>query len=398
MATSDTAQRNHSIDLLRILLMLMIIVHHYTLYSGFDFAVSGISAGRLWIQFLRMGGKVGVNGFVMITGYFMIVRERIRAEKCIHLIAKIFIVSVLTTGIFAVFHQKMPSAEVSVKRLFPTIFAEWPFLSAYVVLYLIIPFLNRFLKALDRKTFRNLLILMTVLWSVIPTLTTSRFQSNYLIWMVYCYSLAAYCRLFRVVDQINAKKALILSATGAALLFLATVALDMIGMRVHIIGEHATFLYDKQSVPIVFISLMLFLRFAAMRQPKSIRTGKWISTAAAGTLGVFLLHEGRYTRDFIWKTLFHGRDYANSFAIVPYSLAVPIAVFVACAILDWLLEHTIMLGVDAASTRCIALWGKCIQPMSKRIRSLSLGRFIRSTPTAGETSAKREEEEQNDKL
>lgn len=55
-------------ELLRIVSMVLIIAHRYTLHSGFSFDTASISLRR----FLSFGGKIGVNLFVLISGYFLL--------------------------------------------------------------------------------------------------------------------------------------------------------------------------------------------------------------------------------------------------------------------------------------------------------------------------------------
>lgn len=56
--------RQSNIELLRIIAMVMIVGHHFAVHGwegGFPYP--SISVNRLWIQFIQMGGKIGVNVF-----------------------------------------------------------------------------------------------------------------------------------------------------------------------------------------------------------------------------------------------------------------------------------------------------------------------------------------------
>lgn len=57
--------RQSNFELLRIILMLLIIAHHYSINSGFSnvFDFDNISVNVLFVQFISFGGKVEVNGF-----------------------------------------------------------------------------------------------------------------------------------------------------------------------------------------------------------------------------------------------------------------------------------------------------------------------------------------------
>ena len=68
--------RDSSLELFRIVLMLMIIAHHYVVNSGLVEEIFQEGAGNIeWrgLSLLMFGawGKVCINCFVLITGYFM---------------------------------------------------------------------------------------------------------------------------------------------------------------------------------------------------------------------------------------------------------------------------------------------------------------------------------------
>ena len=87
-------QRDSGPELLRILAMLLIVSSHFSLHSGLP--LEGGYAGThpfnvLWAQWLAFGGKLGVDIFVMISGYFLI-------AKCAHL--KSLLRLILTTAFY----------------------------------------------------------------------------------------------------------------------------------------------------------------------------------------------------------------------------------------------------------------------------------------------------------
>ena len=73
--------RESNIELLRILAMIMIIAHHFACHSNFDFPLTEVTFNRVWIQFMHLGGKIGVDVFVLISGYFLINQKEIKVNK-----------------------------------------------------------------------------------------------------------------------------------------------------------------------------------------------------------------------------------------------------------------------------------------------------------------------------
>ena len=66
-------KRDSNIELLRIVAMWFIIAHHYVVNSGVWELMSFETqlTKTIWMQLIGMWGKVAINPFVIITGYFM---------------------------------------------------------------------------------------------------------------------------------------------------------------------------------------------------------------------------------------------------------------------------------------------------------------------------------------
>ena len=102
---------------------------------------------------------------------------------------------------------------------------------------------------------------------------------------------------------------------------------------------------------IVLTALFLFLGF------KNLHLGqkKSINFVAAAMFGVYLIHDDNYVRPFLWNTLFHNSDRADSPYLILYAFAEIVLVFAACAVIElvriWVLEKQYMRVV-----RPIAKW------------------------------------------
>lgn len=57
--------------------MSIIVLHHFSIYSGF----SNGGENRAFILILSTCGEIGVNLYVMITGYYMIEKDTIKISK-----------------------------------------------------------------------------------------------------------------------------------------------------------------------------------------------------------------------------------------------------------------------------------------------------------------------------
>ena len=70
----NTLKRSSNIELLRIVAIFFFFFHHYCVNSGLTEVMvwNNITPNMILVQFMTIGGKVGVNIFFLISGYFMI--------------------------------------------------------------------------------------------------------------------------------------------------------------------------------------------------------------------------------------------------------------------------------------------------------------------------------------
>ena len=68
--------RNSSIELLRIVSMVLIALFHFSVHSAWP--ENGPLAPDTAVEMLSFGGKIGVNRFVLITGCFAATRNETR--------------------------------------------------------------------------------------------------------------------------------------------------------------------------------------------------------------------------------------------------------------------------------------------------------------------------------
>ena len=324
------SQRNSNIELLRIISMLIIVAHHFAVHSGFVFAPQEFSLNAVFIQLLSLGGKMAVNVFVLISGYFLIKQENISVNRIMKIWGQICFYSVcFYLFVFALGFQPF-SIRAFLKSFFPIVYRYWWFASVYFVLYLFSPFINAGLMHLSKQKYLQLLLLMTAFWSVIPTVTKMPAESNDLLWFIYLYCLAGYIRLFGFGMKWKSATCLILAVLGLLCTYGITCLKDTTGTRYTDLVAYVLTFLGMQEFPILIVSILLFLVFANM----NLKYTPWINKLAAATFGVYLIHDIPIMRDLLWKMLLHNADHANAVWLIPYSLIVIVGVFLLCSFVE----------------------------------------------------------------
>lgn len=329
--------RQSNFELMRIAAMIMIVAHHFSVHGGFDFNQASVTFNQVWIQFLRFGGKIGVDIFVLLSGYFLVTAKKLNIKKIIRFWGQVFFYSVIFFIVFLlIFRNNLTTMELiknTIKDFMPITFRGAWFASTYFVLYLLSPYINRLIYSLDKRALEKLLLLMTVLWCILPTITTEQYQSNTFIIFVYLYILAGYLRLY---DNkiINAKTAFGAAALISLLSFSVTLICDFFGVgggrEGNLLASYATYLYEINTIPTILISLCIFIGFKNLK----VKNSKIINKIASATFGVYLIHDNVHMREILWSHIFRCSDYSNSKLLVLYSIFVITVVFLTGTIIE----------------------------------------------------------------
>lgn len=350
--------RNSSFELLRIISIVMIIFHHFAVHSGFKWGASSLPIAYFWCNFFSMGGKIGVNAFVLISGYFLANREDpvFNFKRILKLWGQIFFYSA-AAWIFAsvvIGDQRIPAV---IKVFFPIASSSWWFASAYFVLFLIHPFLNKLIACLDKKTYQSLLVLLVTCWCIIPTLTGSDYQGNDLAWFITLYAIAGYARIYGLNPKLTSKHYFIFFVIFSALTYLSGLV-------------WGTYYYEQDEVPILLISLALFMTFATLK----MNYHRWINVVASATFGVYLIHDSDFVRPFLWLDLFRSAQYQNSPMIIPYSIAAVAAVFIVCTLIDLVRQQIIERPYMRLVNACADSWLKPFERVCEFLKQIFFGK------------------------
>lgn len=331
------AVRQSNIELLRIVAMLIIIAHHFAYYNGY--ATAGVlnTAGGLWLQMMRVGGKIGVSVFVMISGYFLVNSSGFKIIKLLKLWLQILFYSILFYLIASLAQGSFDlSFETIRNTLLPLTYDHWWFASTYVVLFILSPFLNKMLHALSQKAYPAMLLVMLAIWYVVPTLLLQALRQTELTWFVFLYCLAGYIRLHGMRLFKHNYSYWIATAVAAAVNFILRVLFMEWGTKDELLSSYASDFSDLNKIPILIISLLLFLAFLHTE----IKPKKWINTIASAAFGVYLIHEDPFIRQWLANNIFKRVD-VRSTALIPYSIAVVLGIYLVAGLFELMRIHLI---------------------------------------------------------
>ena len=306
-------KRNANMDLLRILSMMMVTMLHalgksdLLLFMGRDLPVNG------WIAWILEGLSIcAVNVFMLLSGYFLI-KSTFRWRRFWELIFQTFFY-VLGSFLIFLLLGKISRGALSVydwlQYLFPIHMETYWFITAYVIIYLLLPLLTSGVMAMTEKQLRyvilSLIVFECILKSVLPVKLAIDTQGYSFFWYMIVFLLGAYFRLygFRVIR--TAAGGRVLYFAGA---FLAVAEIFLLSqMNLHT-GRLKEMLHVSMDYNHIFVLLSAIGLFAAFLHAKPVgeKAGRLILRISPYCLGVYLLQENLPMR-YEWQNWFglHG--------------------------------------------------------------------------------------------
>ena len=160
-------RRNSSIELLRILSMLGVVILHYN-NAGMGGGFGYVRPGSINEGYLFLSEAISINAvdvFILISAFFLSKSYNRKKRKIVELLIQVsvfragyYLLTVIQTGIF------------SIKELINAILPVNYFIILYAVLYFISPYINRMLDSLsdvDTKRFIIRLFLIFSVWAIL---------------------------------------------------------------------------------------------------------------------------------------------------------------------------------------------------------------------------------------
>ena len=364
--------RSSNIELLRIASMFMIILFHFSVHGAWP--ESGPLASDVAVEMLSFGGKLGVDCFVLITGYFM-VQSRLKLASLLRVLLETWFYSFAILFIFLLADPSLVTEAKLRKAVLPVISGEYWFITCYLALMVVSPLLNlawRHLSALNKS---RVMAIGFVMLSLLPTVSTFNPIGSDLVWFFYIYLLGGWVREHFEAPRAGAgtEAATQSSSTTDALCRLDPAAFIARwgGGRTAILGvlfvwaSMAIIGYAQRAwgfdlifpdyfvwqymMPTFFASVGLLLVFQRLAIPPL----GWVNAIAKTTLGIYLIHDNPIMRAWIWPYFAPVYD-LGFFGILGLSLAAGVLVFAVCSAIDFariaLLEKPLFAWLDRRFT------------------------------------------------
>ncbi len=338
---TELKERNLSLDILKILSMVMVIVLHTKTYGlkGVSFEISN---ELYWIvNALHIFSLIAVNCFVLISGYFLNTTTP-QPKKLLKLWIQVEIFSV---GIYLIL-VAVPNNGFNfafgdfLVQLFPIMSNQYWFFTCYFVLMIIAPYLNKFINTMEQKEFKKCLLVLIGLFVVIPSVNV--FDDNFdtskgysAIWFVILYLVSAYLRRYPLPKKPYGIFYICISVFSV----LSYALLDYLSPYLSLFRQARDIIYRYNNLVIFLAAVSLFLFFINHPIKTEKLWGKQITKISTVSFSVYLFHEHPVIRPVLWDKTIKLFETVNSVPMYLLRLSISIVcIFVVGAVSGWLIS------------------------------------------------------------
>lgn len=329
--------REYGIDILRIVSTVGVVILHVfgifylksSAYSGggYNLIVNYNIASLFEIMFM-----CSVNVFGIITGYLYAGREKHSSYSLIKLLVAYIFYSVLVTFVIkAIYPESIKTKIQLINNLLPILGGRLWYITAYVFVFFMIPYMNLFVKLIDKRHYVRFLGIIAVLLGLLSMVKDffgiSMGYSCF--WLIFCYFVGAYIKLYKI--DIRKSVSLLLFTGSCLFIFMVNVSTQL--LNINFIDKIYGRLITYTSPLIVLNSVSVFFIFKAINvSNKYIKETLKICSGSA--LAVYIIHAHGLFLDNILYPLMPAKLKENPLKFICFGLIFVFLVFVGGIIID----------------------------------------------------------------
>lgn len=349
-------QKMMNLELLRCMAMMMVVVLHFLgkgkLLPNWETEAITTTGIVAWI--LEALSIVAVNVYMLISGY-LLCESGFKWRRLVSLLLQIWFYSV-AFGLLGV-ALGTASEEVTVyyliQLIFPIFSEHYWFITSYVFLYLLLPFLNSGIQQMNKKQHGSFVLLFLgafcFLKSILPVRLPMDKKGYDVLWYITLYLVASYIRRYGIPVLTTKLRGLLVYLAGVLLVLLELVVLTRGYAATGRLQSITRISFEYNHIFCFLASVGLFAFFLKVE----VRgfAAKLAGFAGPLTLGVYLLHENLGFR-YAWQNWLGADRVTGPGSLILYTLLAVVVVFIAGIAVE-AIRKMIMKPIDKVITKFI---------------------------------------------
>ena len=339
--------RNSSIELLRIIAMFMILMHHFIVHNGYDVKQLPLGPEKIFFQLVMQGGgKVGVVIFFSISAWFFLDKEQTiksNFRRVWIMERELLFWSLLLAASYFVFDRDDLTTTIMLKSVLPLSTSLWWYATSYAIFLALLPFLSRGLRALGREYHLALAVTALAIWGLtgfVPkTLDTAPYIGSSLTGafaFVYLFILISAYKWY--VKPFSTKQVWLMIGIGLGFFLLYTGVSVMTAMFGH---NMDIFITRDWKLPVIMVGFGMFLLFDRVTFHSHV-----INRIAQSAFAVYLITDYAASEKLLWVRLFNLQDLLQQPLAILRILGILLAIYAICTLLDFIRQALFAVTVD----------------------------------------------------
>jgi len=249
--------RNSNFELLRIICILLILIMHI---SSMTDSLEFNHMNSIGIRFISSIGNIGVSCFILISGYF---GAKFKINKFIHLVY----ITTFYCIISYILNSTTPIVHFNIVDFFKSFFnvllyKNW-FITCYLILMLLAPFIEDYLQRVEKKSIEKLLLILFLILSFLPTLFNTPYYTvltmggKSLTYFVFVYLVGRYIKMYQ--DVLFKRATLIFVFIGS------TIVINLFNNIASYFLNKSVSIYSMDCSPLILVSsVSIFYLFKSL--------------------------------------------------------------------------------------------------------------------------------------
>ena len=340
--------RESGIELLKIIAVFLIVISHaaqvlymqqlYDIcpkaYINLNHVTTNIQ--HLILIFFRYFGTLGNCIFFISSAWFLCDSNKRNTKKILQMIIDVWIISIIFLLVFVISGVNLSTDEI-IKSIVPTTFSTTWFITCYLLLYSIHPYLNILVENISQEELLKInIVTLTIYFGGGYLIKRDLFFGNDLILFIVIYLLIAYIKKYLNYvfsnNKLNVTLVLlgILGNTGIVLLT------NFLGLKVGgLLSEHMIHWSRNSSPFLLLIAIGLFNLFKNKKF-----TSKEVNKLSALSLMIYLIHENSLVKNYFYPEVFSViYDKLGYSHIVIWVVLLAACIFIISALLGFIYKY-----------------------------------------------------------
>lgn len=334
------SKKQINLELLRILSMLMIVTLHFLGHGNVLLTVQPNTLSYYFAWTIEGICYISVNCYILISGYFL-VDSHFKLKKFLNLIIQVFFYSILIYILLCLLGAIRFSPLSLLKAFTPTLSGEYWFVTVYVGMYILCPFINILIHNMNQKQHMYCIILSVALFSIHPSLLFYSQGLNFgggtgIVWFLVLYLIAAYIKKYHK-PNFRPRSYIILYIIFSALVPISKFTLELCSKQTNInisnngiLSKLINNIYQYNSFFVLCGSVLIFLVFLNIKNDFLSKKILYVSPLC---FGIYLIHDNNNIRPLLWG-LINPSLYTEKWFFPLLLFLVVILIFIFCAFIE----------------------------------------------------------------